>query len=173
MPKTIVIFILAALVLVAQSAHEEEIVRAWIENVRRHEPGTVDRPLRDVANQPPRTLDLVCYTLQSMLSRIKNVSERNDIRRRGAMLHTDIAMLLPERAADFTQADLILTMRGGRYSPPNQRQGQSDSVVLSADGEYVTSMFESAHWWMASDLLRGIQPHADVDPFVASWSRAI
>jgi len=173
MPKAIVVFVLAALTFAAQGTQEQEIVRAWIENVQRHEPGTVDRPLREVANQPTRTFDLVCYRLQQLLSRISDVRERNDIRRRGAMLHTDIAMLLPDRAADFTQADLILTMRLDRYSRSNQVRPQSDSLVLAADGEYLASMLDNAHWWMASYLLRGIQPHANEDPFVVSWNRAI
>ena len=173
MPRTLVTLMFAALLLAAQRDLEQQIVQLWIDNARSHEPGMVDRPLRVVANQPPGTFDLVCVRLQSTLSRMYDVRERNDIRRRGALLHTDIAMLLPERAADFTQADLILTMRGGRNSQPNQKQAEGDSVVLGADGEYVSSMLDNAHWWMASYLLRGIQPHPNEDGFVVSWNRAI
>jgi hypothetical protein len=103
MRQTILVLILATLIVAPRRSEEERILAVWIKNVRAHEPGPVDPPLREMANQPPRTFDLVCRTLNSALSAIKDVQQRNDIRRHGALLHTDIAMLLPERAADFTQ----------------------------------------------------------------------
>jgi tetratricopeptide (TPR) repeat protein len=134
--KTVLVLILGVVVFAPQRDKEQAIVSMWIDAVRAHEAGTIDPPLREIANQPPRTFDLVCRTLNSALAANKNVQERNDIRRRGALLHTDIAMLLPARAADFTQKDLTL----------------GAPVDL--------------HW-------QRIQPHADKDPFVAAWSRAV
>jgi tetratricopeptide (TPR) repeat protein len=173
MPKTILVLILATLIVAPQRSEEGRIFAVWIKNVRAHEPGTVDPPLREMANQPPRTFDLVCRTLNSALSAIKDVQQRNDIRRHGALLHTDIAMLLPERAADFTQKDLTLPAPVDLHWQRIPPRPEADSIVLSVDGEYLSSGTESAHWWMASYLLRGIQPHADEDPFVAAWSRAV
>ena len=177
MHKTLVVLILATLIVAPQRSEErskeQQIVATWIKGVRAHKPGTIDPPLREIADQPPRTFDLVCRTLNSALSAIKEVQQRNDIRRRGALLHTDIAMLLPERAADFTQKDLTLPAAVDLHWQKIPARREPDSVVLSADGEYVSSATETAHWWMASYLLRGIQPHAGEDPFVAAWSRAI
>jgi tetratricopeptide (TPR) repeat protein len=173
MAKTLFVLILGALIFTPQRREEDRAIRMWIDDVRAHEPGSIDPPLREIANQPPHTFDLVCRRLNSVLAADKNVQQRNDIRRRGALLHTDIAMLLPQRAADFTLADISLppTVDPHRQMAPTQRE--ADSVVLSADGEYLSSPTESAHWWMASYLLRGIQPHADEDRFVAAWSRAV
>ncbi len=173
--KTLLVLTFFALTLAPQRGDEQRIVRMWIADAQKHEPGIVDPALREIAAQPPRTFDIVCRTLNPVLAAIKDVKERNDIRRRGALLHTDIALLLPERAADFTQDDISQSARVG-FDPfwqKNSPRKQADSLVFSADGEYVAAGVDNAHWWMAVSLLHGIQPHANADSFVAAWSRAI
>ena len=172
MPNTLLVLIVATLPFAAQRDMERQIVSSWIENVRHHEPGTIDGPLRDAASQPAYTFDVVCRRLESALSAIKDVTERNDVRRRGALLHTDIAVLLPERAAALSYKDLRVTLMAESRSQakPTRRDA---ALVFSTDGEYLASGTEHAHWWMAGYLLRGIQPHAKEDPFVAAWNRAI
>jgi tetratricopeptide (TPR) repeat protein len=173
MPKTLLALILSTLALGAQPAEDLRLVRMWIADAQNHTPGVIDPPLREIAKQSPRTFDLVCRTLKSALAEVRTVEERNDIRRRGALLHTDIAMLLPERAADFTQDDISVpdAVDPDWHKPPAKRE--ADALVFSADGEYLSDVIETAHWWMASYLLRGIQPRAGADPFIAAWSRAV
>jgi tetratricopeptide (TPR) repeat protein len=173
MTKTLLVLIFFALTLSPQRGDELRIVRMWIADAQKHEPGVIDPALREIAAQPPRTFDIVCRGLNPVLAAIKDVKERNDVRRRGALLHTDIALLLPERAADFTQNDIHLPPRVDPFWQKNPTPKEADSLVFSADGEYLSTGTDNAHWWMAAVLLRGIQPHADDDPFVAAWSRAI
>ena len=99
------------------------------------------------------------------------VDVRNDFLRRAAVLHTDIALLLPEQAAEFTLKDVTVVADPSttRLHPPRER----DQVVFSNDSEYLASAEDSAHWWMASELLRGILPDAGSDPFVALYHRAV
>jgi len=173
MCRTFLVVALCTLAVAAErNGNEQRLVQLWVENVQKHVPGTIDQPLRDLANQPPRTFDVVCRTLNAALKPL-TLAGRNDIRRRGALAHTDIAMLLPERAAAFTQNDLTVPTAADPLSQKAGPTRELDGLVNSADGEYVSSALETAHWWMASYLLREIQPHPGEDPFVRAWSRAI
>jgi hypothetical protein len=150
---------------------ETQIVRDWIDAVRTHQPGEVDQPLLRIATEEPRNIDLVHRKLRGGLQSLHaRVDDRNDILRRAAILHTDIAVLLPEQAAAFTQADV--TPQIDPYARKPQVISQPDSTVLASDGEMVTTANDSAHWWMASELLKGILPSAGADPFVPRWHRA-
>ena len=133
------------------------VLREWIADAQAHQPGVVDRALLSVAAMSPRDLDTVRRDLKAGLKALsKTVEERNEVLRRGALLHTDLALLLPEQAAAYF---------------PLRRE--ADSVVYSADGEYVATAADSAHWWLASTLLGWILPHPSADPFVPLWYRAI
>ncbi len=168
---------LAALVLApvgtaARQATETQFVRDWIDAVRAHQPGVVDPPLLRIATTKPRDIDLIRRKLRPVLRDLYPRDDvRNEILRRGAILHTDIAVLLPEQAAAFTQADV--TPQIDPYARRPQTTVRRDSTVYSMDGEMVATASDSAHWWMASELLKGILPFAGGDPFVARWHRAV
>ena len=81
---------------------ELAIVRGWIADVLDHQPGVIDKPLLDVAAESPDHLDIV---RRRDVLKAEPVWTRNDILRRGALVHTDIALLLPERAAEYPQTD--------------------------------------------------------------------
>ena len=68
MPKTIVVFILAAFFLVAQRDLERRIVQLWMENVRSHKRGTIDSALRDAASEPPYSARVQSVPLTSPAS---------------------------------------------------------------------------------------------------------
>jgi hypothetical protein len=167
---------LAALVLapggtVAGQATETQLVRDWIDAVQAHRPGVVDPPLLKIATTNPRDIDLIRRKLRPVLRDLYPRDDvRNGILRRAAILHTDIAVLLPEQAAAFTQADVTPVV--DPYGRRPQVTVQRDSTVFSMDGEMVATASDSAHWWMASELLKGILPYAGGDPFVAQWHRA-
>lgn len=159
--------IVASLLTVGASQDELAIVRSWIADVTDHQPGTIDKPLLDVATLPPANLDTVRRVLRDVL-KVEQVPARNDILRRGAMVHTDIALLLPERAAEYLQTG---EGRDRFIFDPFEKprilyRRDADALVFSLDGEYVALAAETAHWSMARMLLRGIYPHPSADEFV-------
>ena len=173
--------LLLAASLAGPGQHEDpttavRVLHEWMAAVRAHQPGTVDQPLLDVAEQSPANLDLVRRHLRAALE-AERVETRNDLLRRGALVHTDIALLLPERAAAYLQTGegreglpFVFDPFG---TPRILYRRQSDALFLSLDGEYVASATETAHWSMARMLLRGIQPHPASDEFVRLWYRAV
>jgi tetratricopeptide (TPR) repeat protein len=108
---------------------------------------------------------------------IKNerIPVRNDILRRGALVHTDIALLLPERAAEYLQSgDAKERFIYDAFEKPRiLYREDADALVFSADGEYLSTAVETAHWGTARSLLRGIYPHPSDDEFVRRWYRAV
>lgn len=73
-----------------------------IADVTEHKPGIVDQPLIDISTMSPQRLDIVGRALRELF-KPERVPVRNDILWRGALAHTDIALLLPERAAGYLQ----------------------------------------------------------------------
>ena len=154
-------------------AHQDElaIVRGWIADVLDHQPGVIDKPLLDIATQSPESLNIVRRQIRDVL-KVERVPVRNDILRRGALVHTDIALLLPERAAEYLQTDAdepFIFDKSGRLVVNRRDTGK---LVRSRDGEYVASEVENAHWSMARGLLHDIYPHPSADEFVQRWYRA-
>jgi tetratricopeptide (TPR) repeat protein len=150
------------------------VVHRWIEAVRAHRPGEVDGPLVDMAAASPDTFGVVARALRATLEReFREPALRNHVRYRGALLHTDIALLLPEHAARLTQQfddAAPFPLLGARQPRARPATG---SVVLSIDGQYVVSDLESGHWSFASWILRGVTPHPSSDQFVRLWYRAV
>src|SRR5574338_1510323 len=83
---------------------ELSIARRWTDNVLAHQPGVVDQPLLDIAAQSADHLDIVRRRIRDLVRKMP-MDRRNDILRRGALAHMDIALLMPERAADYVQSD--------------------------------------------------------------------
>jgi tetratricopeptide (TPR) repeat protein len=149
------------------------VLYRWIQAAQSHVPGTIDQPLRDTASESAANLYLVAQKIGSV--RFKEPEDRNDVLRRGIVLHTDIALLLPEEAAHFTIGELpektfFITDNGKVVSI---REDVEDSLVLAQDGEYRSMSVDTAHWWMARVLVRRITPRPAGDPFVGEWYRAV
>jgi tetratricopeptide (TPR) repeat protein len=135
----------------------------------------IDKPLLDVAAESPDHLDIVRVRLRNVL-KAEPVWTRNDILRRGALVHTDIALLLPERAAEYLQTDARdrFIFNFNQFEKPRLvNRGDAGRLVTSVDGEYVASEVENAHWSMARGLLHDIYPHPSADEFVQRWYRAV
>ena len=177
MGKIVLPLIVASLVGLGPGEDEVKIVRRWIVAARAHHPGSVDQPLLDIATESPRNLEVVRRQLRPVLEAdFDRVEARNDILRRGALLHTDVAIILPEQAAAFTQSDDVAAVRP-YFDPlastrPRVRR-EADSLVVGLDGEYLATAAETAHWSMARGLLSGIKPSASTDAFVRLWYRAV
>jgi tetratricopeptide (TPR) repeat protein len=177
MGKIVLPLIVVSLVGLGPAEDVKIIVRRWIVAARAHHPGTIDQPLIDIATESPRNLEVVRRQLRPVLEADFDRAEpRNDILRRGALLHTDVALLLPEQAAAFTQSDDVPLVRP-YFDPlastrPRVRR-EADSLVVGVDGEYLATAAETAHWSMARGLLSGIKPSASMDAFVRLWYRAV
>jgi tetratricopeptide (TPR) repeat protein len=179
---TIVALALATALAGDQSAREViNIVKDWVRAVREHQPGVIDQPLLQISQESAQSLDLVRQHLyeivqvyadrpESVKVDVDKPEARNDIIRRGAVLHMDIALLLPRQAAKFTLDDLPAHM--DPYSGRMVRN-QEEKLVFSTDGEYIALRADTAHWWFASALLNQLLPHPSRDPFVPAWYRAV
>ncbi len=171
--KLVLPLIVASVLGVGADQSDLAIVRQWMAAVTAHQSGTVDQPLLEVADMAPGDLDTVRRTLGPALKSLRN-KERNDLLRRGALLHTDIALLLPERAAEYQPSPESLPFTIDLTGTPRiLRRHEPDALFFSLDGEYVTSSVESGHWSMARLLLDGIRPHPASDEFVRLWYRAV
>jgi tetratricopeptide (TPR) repeat protein len=158
----------------SQGGGDEQITRLWVHSVQAHKPGTVDEALRDVASFRARDFEIIRDQLRSVLRReVATSTERNDLLRRGALLHTDIVLLLPDLAGNFPVPQGQLRAPGSSQPLRPRLRLQSDQLVMSKDGEYVNSLRETGHWGFASWLLQGIEPDAAKDEFVHLWYRAI
>ncbi|MGE5815228.1 MAG: hypothetical protein ACM36C_12125 [Acidobacteriota bacterium] len=147
--------------------------RLWVDAVREHQPGTVDAALLKVAEWGDSQFAMVHQQLSAALERAaSSQDDRNNVLRRGVLLHTDIAILVPDRAARFTE----FVDRGPRgivwSARPPTRERPSGILVYGIDGQYVRVSAITAHWAYARMLLERIRPDPSNDPFVAGWYRA-
>lgn len=168
---------LVALTLVGaapQGQREGAITRLWIAAVLAHDPGAADGPLIDVASFPSEHFQAIRDTLPSVLRHdFDRPEQRNNVLRRGAVLHTDLALLLPEQAVAFDRFAGAPTTTPLFGRPRYLDQPASTSVVTSRDGEYMNTQGVTAHWAFASMLLNNVAPSPARDEFVAMWYRAI
>jgi len=169
---------LSVVAAVPQEPPANPVVRRWITAAMGHHPGEVDRALLDVAAMPPETFRAVFTDLEKALRqelRGSYLEARNDVRRRGALLHTDLALLLPEQAAAFKWKDALAPFVSAGPVGPGRApvRGPLDSLVYSVDGQYLASEVESGHWPFASWLLAGVKPDASSDEFGRLWYRAV
>jgi len=139
-------------------------VKEWIDAVTAHRPGTIDAPLITIGNAPLADLQQIRQNVASVLEQhVASVDERNAILRRGALLHMDIALLLPEEASRFTENDV----------PESHGRQEVARIFHSTDGRVAGLTVDTAHWWFASELLKQIRPDPAADPFVVAWHRAV
>jgi tetratricopeptide (TPR) repeat protein len=147
-------------------------VERWVAAARAHQPGEVDQALLQIADwTTPNFAILLEHLPKSIAAMTHDEEDRNDVVHRGMVLHTDIALLTPERAASFTWLP-------GTDSPPRFRRGAKTTVehepsVMGRDGEYLQSVWISAHWRLARRLALLSRPDPSRDSFVADWYRAV
>ena len=152
---------------------DDAATRLYLDAVMHHTAGQVDQALLDVANAPPETFWNVARNLNSVLAKsFREIVFRNAMRRRAVLLHSDIVLLLPDKAAAFRKEHAFQVLKQKGVGRSTARQ-PADSLVYSADGQYLTTDVESGHWSFASWILTCIQPDPDADEFVRAWYRAV
>jgi hypothetical protein len=132
---------------------------SWVRAVEQHRPGTADEAATAIASWQAATLESAFRDLRDYLTvtRGGGVDQVNDVLARGALLHTDIAILAPDRARAF---------RGFRT-------WSAQGGVRGLDGEHVGYEPISGHWEFARVLLDGVRPDPARDAFVRSWYVAV
>ena len=137
----------------------EARVHQWIAIVNEHEPGSVDAALRRLQGW----LDVDLAQLRDGLAEsfgprsqlpIKTLEERFRLLRRGAVLHTDLAMLV-------------------RFQDARAGATQRSQGVIVDDGQLAGFAANSVHWEIARlliDLL--LFPQRPPDEFISRWYRA-
>jgi len=89
-------------------------------------------------------------------------TDANDLLKRGALLHTDIARLIASRI------NLPILIVGNRVVAPS---GSMTTVVR--DGSAAGAQAVSPHWALARQLLDAVAPSPAADPTVGAWYDAI
>jgi tetratricopeptide (TPR) repeat protein len=168
---------LLAAVQLTLTAESKSVVRAWVDAALRHRPGEVDQAAKDIAGAPFETFRSVVSDLESRLQKdLSKPEERNNVRRRGALLHTDIALLLPDKAAAFKWSDAPFLGGTWEWEGDGKRslvRRPPPSLVYYVDGQVVARLSETGHWPLASWLLSGMEPDAASSEFVRDWYRAV
>lgn len=154
--------------LAAPQAPDYLRVLRWIEAARTHQPGVVDNALLEVSAWGASDYEMIRVNLKEVLAqRFSNPAGRDDLIRRGILLHTDIALLVPERAAAFVE---LPAPPPDRYRRRHQER-RSTQVAEGRDGQFVDSVTITAHWLYARLLARELRAPSN-DPFLAAWYRA-
>jgi tetratricopeptide (TPR) repeat protein len=133
-------------------------VEAWASLVRQHWPGEADAPVILLADWEAAELERVLFHLPRY-ARSKPLDQEamNEMLRRGALMHTDLAILLPERAEAFT---------GLRNWAPL-------SKVQVRDGQPLRKSAISGQWRFARQLLGLVRPAPAEDDTVVAWYRTV
>jgi tetratricopeptide (TPR) repeat protein len=164
-------------------------LRQWLDVVWTHQPGTADAGARSIAAWAGELDAIAAHMLalrdlmvragarphvrhagrvfavsdiQRLLRLTDDEAHRGDLTRlvtRGAVLHTDIAVLLPHESAPRPSSS---APTGGRGRPAQQ-------VLLLEDGRYRDVSVADAHWGFARALLDLVPPDSPRDRAVRLW----
>ncbi len=149
-----------------------DLISGWRREVARHQPGEMDRAAseieewpntdvetairqvktlaRTLAHAPTRIFKLPIQSLLGLTSEEMKTGNANRLLKRGALLHTDIAILGPQRVPEI----------------PGQR-----ARYLVKDGRVIGQKVDP-HWEYARLLLDSIHPNPASDDMVLQWYRA-
>ncbi len=173
-----------------------ERVQEWIEAVSNHEPGLWDRPAQTLASWSTAELEsLFPYVkalaeligtgeykpgwavfaaaegelLENLAARTRG-SDLNRIMKRGALLHSDVAMTTQvdeEHVPPPPPLSRVPNRVGARFTLPRR------PTVISEDGRYEAFGREAIHWDFARMLLDAVRPAPSSDGMVRLWYQAI
>jgi VWFA-related protein len=131
-------------------------VEAWVALAQAHVPGQRDRQLVEVSQWNSGDLKKAIGGLRSW-KRSASTDAVDDILLRGALLHTDLALLAPDLALGFDGFPEWATLNG----------------VSTADGQARGTNMVSAHWRLARVLLENMPPRPQDNAGVLRWYRAV
>lgn len=139
--------------LSAQASAQDDL-SLWRRAVEEHQTGRADNSAFEIARWSTSELHAVAAAVKRHVrSMEKNrQAEGNLVLLRGAVLHADIARLVPDHMiAGFVQ----------------------DKVHVVSDGQPRGSRYPTVHWSVARSLLEGVAPTPSSEPDVLSWYRDV
>jgi tetratricopeptide (TPR) repeat protein len=188
---TLFFFVCCCPSLVAQT-HDLPRLQVWLAAVNQHTAGKADAPALAVWTWTRQQLQILAPDVRALLQLVATgnpgasrrldgftpsefkelqglavqqvIGGANRLRKRGAMLHADIASLVPPVIEPIAEAP-----------PPNARgrsTGPRRSSILSADGRFQSMRYPGVHWDFARTLLDGVTPDPSHDETVQLWYRA-
>ena len=142
----------------AQPAEAVSTAGEWAREVARHQPGTIDEAARTIAGWSAEKFELVRRGLRQyiLVQRWDDPERENEVFQRGALLHTDIAILAPAQASTFLGAPSWYT-----------------AVTRGMDGERRGDEVVTGHWAFARMLLDEVKPQPAGDETVRRWYVAV
>jgi len=145
-------------VLAAQPLPPELAWRAWFVAALEHRPGVADQALVEIGTWGFGEFDTLRRHLRDGLDHeFDREAVRQDVIRRGILLHTDIALLRPDLAVRFDRL---------------QRHSPMPMVDMSRDAQYLGQFKTTAHWAFARELVERL-PDGARDPMARAWYRAV
>ena len=142
--------------LTPRPANRPTRVEAWVALAQAHVPGQRDRQLVEVSQWNTDDLKQAIGGLRNW-KRAASTDAVDDILLRGALLHTDLALLAPDLALGFDGFPEWATLSG----------------VSTADGQARGTNMVSAHWRLARVLLENMPPRPQDNAGVLRWYRAV
>ena len=123
----------------------------WLSAVTSHEPGNAGKPALAIAVWTGVELDTVIEQAKHYARSlpVSRRDEANDVLVRGAILHADIARLIPDEMV--------------RRSP------RQEAIFVVRDGREQGRRFVSLHWDLGRALLDAVAPHPAAHPGVRLW----
>ncbi len=116
--------------------------------------------------RPPKLSSFEVERLRTLASFPWVRTDANRLLKRGALLHADIAMLVPPPAEVPPSDDRLRVLQLGRSV-------EERMAVRAPDADYRGVEYGSVHWDFARVLLAAVAPLPARDSFVRDWYRAV
>jgi hypothetical protein len=188
---TVVLFVGSPLAVFAQS-HDLPRLQVWLAAVNQHSAGKADAAALAVWTWTRQQLEVLAPDVRALLQlvatgkpdgsrslagftptefkELQGLAVRqlaggaNRLRKRGAILHADIASLVPPAIEPIVAAPAP----NGR----GQSTGPRRSSIQTSDGRFQSMGYPGVHWDFARSLLDGVTPDPSRDETVRLWYRA-
>lgn len=132
----------------------QEAFSMWLSAVERHAAGGDDQAVLEIARWTESDLEAIRWALSRRSVRDAHWTR---VRKRAALLHTDIGVLVDQRRDQLS---------------PQQNRPIGRSAAVVTDGQAQGYLLVNGHWAHARALLEHVHPPASRDEGVLAWYRA-
>ncbi len=173
-----------------------ERVQRWLKAVNDHQPGDWDAAAQTVSSWSLSELESLFPYVKGVVElvgqdkikpgwgvftgveveQLKNLAgeargnDINNVMKRGALLHSDIAIMMQTESEPVPGPPPSRQLRsniGARFTVPRR------TTVIGDDGRYEGFGREAIHWEFARMLLDSVRPSPSIDGMVRLWYQAI
>ena len=192
LPGLALVFCLCTSLALSAQSHDLPRLQVWLAAVNQHTAGKADAPALAVWTWTRQQLEVLAPDVRALLQLVATgnpggsrglagftpaefkelqglavqqmIGGANRLRQRGAMLHADIASLIPPVIEPFAAGQP--SNAGGRSTGPRR------SSIESSDGRFQGIRYTGVHWEFGRTLLDGVTPDPSRDETVHLWYRA-